>query len=310
MELLQNLQNKTYYYKIYGLILKSPFKFSELVEIEKNINKDVDVTIQISIIDKRITSNLEKGIDHSFEENDSWFSVKETAIYHVKNGNEIIVEPKCTDINKIKCFILGSAFGIILIQRKIVAIHGGTILINNKGIIITGKMGAGKSTLTSGLRLKGYKFLADDVSVITKESNSIFVNPAYPQQKLCKDAAIKFGLNIKDLLLLDEDREKYAIPSRDKFHLNKSKLNCIFEILVNDNEINKSVVVEEVMGVEKLNRIIDNIYRVEIAKKIGIKGKYFVNILDIAKDIKYFKILRPKGVFSINEQINLIEELC
>lgn len=36
----------------------------------------------------------------------------------------------------------------MLIQRNIVAIHGGSVLIDDKAIICTGDTGAGKSTLT------------------------------------------------------------------------------------------------------------------------------------------------------------------
>ena len=54
-------------------------------------------------------------------------------------------------------------------------IHGGIILINGMGVIITGHMGAGKSTLISGLIDKGYPFLADDVSVLTVYDDKIIL---------------------------------------------------------------------------------------------------------------------------------------
>ena len=70
-----------------------------------------------------------------------------------------------------------------MIQRDIVAIHGGTIVIDNKAIILTGNRGAGKSTLTTGLRLKGYPFISDDVAAIEIKDSIPMVKHGFPYQK-------------------------------------------------------------------------------------------------------------------------------
>ena len=90
---------------------------------------------------------------------------------------------------------------MIMLQRDMIAIHGGTIAMNGKGLLITGNRGAGKSTLTSALRLKGYPLVADDVSAM----KSLMVQPAYPQQKVCEDMMNYLGYhstNYKHLSLI------------------------------------------------------------------------------------------------------------
>ena len=65
-----------------------------------------------------------------------------------------------------------------------VAIHGGVIEIDNKAVIFTGDRGAGKSTLTTALREKGYKFICDFVGGETKEINRIVFESAVKEKGL------------------------------------------------------------------------------------------------------------------------------
>lgn len=107
---------------------------------------------------------------------------------------------------------------LLLIQRNMVAFHGGTMVIGGKAVIFTGDMGPGKSTITSALRLKGYSFLADDVSVVGDTSEGLVeVNPGYPQQKLCRDAMLKLGLNPESYKQINSDRDKFALPVHNSF---------------------------------------------------------------------------------------------
>ena len=67
----------------------------------------------------------------------------------------------------------------------------------DKGIIITGTSGSGKSTLTAELISDGAVMLADDMIVTGYDDNGFpTIYPAFPQQKLCRDAAIKKGYDL------------------------------------------------------------------------------------------------------------------
>lgn len=310
---MYKIDRNYYLYKIYGLIIESEIELPEAIEIiKKDENTEtinIDVIVRYDKMTTEIKDKINNGIYAGNNENEFWFMIDGVAIFRICDGKKIFIECKGGSKQDIKTFLLGSAFGTLLIQRNIVAIHGGTIVVNDKGLIITGDMGTGKSTLTLAFGVQGYKFLADDVSAISMNLNGKFiVNPAYPQQKLCRDAAIKLGLNIKDFVRIDEGRDKFAIPSQDNFMNNSKELCYIAEVTVRENESmdDYKVTIEEIVGVEKLNLLIKNIYRVEIATIIGIKSEYFNNIVSIAKQIKYYKIIRPKNSFTVNEQIKLI----
>lgn len=297
-------------YKIYGLLVESEIIIPELIEVleEKSSNKDTkfDVSIKYAHMPSYIKESISQGEKCSFKKEESWFLIENVAIYRICNGNSIFVENLGGNKHNIKAFILGSSFGCLLIQRDVIAVHGGTILINNSALIITGDTGAGKSTLTSMFRIKGYKFLSDDVSVTNLDHNGdVIVKPAYPQQKLCRDAAIKLGLNIEELVKIDEGRDKFAIPSKEGFICESKRLGYICEVAVRQDDLDK-VEIHEILGVDKIKLITKNIYRIEMAKDIGIINEYFKQIVRIAKQTKYFRVVRPKSLFTVDEQIKLI----
>lgn len=300
-----------YFYNVYGLTVRSEIELSELVEISKEdmttIQNKIDVNIKCEQMPKYIMEDIDNKNGCSYSFNESWFYIPDIAIYRICNGKEIYIKYINRETQKIKTFLLGGAFICLLFQRGVIGIHGGCILLNGSGIIVTGKCGAGKSTLTSAFRKSGHEYLADDLSVIGVNSyGKLQVKSAYPQQKLCRDAARKFGYNINELVRIDEGRDKFAVPARNDFVSSPKELKAIFEIN-SDNSV-KNIKIEEIKGIKKLNSIIDNIYERDIAKCYGIDA-FMKILLKIAKDTPYYKLTRPNGLFTVDEQINLIKSI-
>lgn len=294
---------KKYYYKLYDLIVKSDFKMDELLQIEER--KDYDVCIKYENINEDIKRKVDEVFWYHIEDNYAVLEIRDVANYYIKAGKEIIVDPfENYKMHELKTFILGSCFGILLKQRGQIAIHGGAVKINNKAFILTGKTGAGKSTLTNAFMDKGYKFLSDDVSPLNVKE-IIKVMPAYPQQKLCKDAMDKMGYNTEEFKKIDEKRDKYAISAYDSFIKEPLELGGICEIELHNK---KDVNIEEVKGKDKILSIIRNIYRIEIFDENQLNKDYFKKCLNIALNIPLFKIKRPKDGFTVNRQIELINE--
>ena len=296
---------KKWFYKVYGLIVESDIEIPELLSIDNNENK-IDIKITKDTIPKEVIEKIPSYSWFKYDVNSMVFTVKNIGSFYIYDGKNIVVQPsENADNQGIKTFILGTSFGMILLQRNKVAIHGGAILIGENAIILTGQSGAGKSTLTNAFRQYKYPFMADDVCSTIKFQDEIFIEPAYPQQKICRDAMEKMGYRIDDFKLIDEDRGKYVIPTHESFVKEKRKLQAVFEIQPYDGE---EVKIEEVSGGEKMKTILRNIYRIEIISPHGIPPAYFKKVINIAKNTLVFRIKRPRGQFSVDRQIELIEK--
>lgn len=301
---MQSIESK--YYKVYGYNIKSQIELVEL--LQGNPKEPIDVVIEYGKVYDKIKSYIAEGKTGYFSVDESWMYVKDVAYYRILKGNKIIVEPISDDKEKIKAFILGSSFGVLLIQNNIIAIHGGTVVIDDKAIIITGESGAGKSTLVSVFRENGYKFLSDDVSATyIGENNKIYVNPAYPQQKLCGDAVDNYKYNRLELRKLNEDRDKYALINTKDFETNPKELHAIFQISCSDKI--DEVSIKEISGVEKVGYITKNIYRINFAEIMGIKKEYLKKAVDMAQNIKVYSIVRPKGKYTSEIQFDNIVKI-
>ncbi|SHH95251.1 hypothetical protein [Clostridium grantii] len=294
-----------YNYKAYGLNIQSEIMLPELLLSDNN--QYIDVNILYGVLPQEISKEIDNGKHFEFGKEKMWFCINNIAKYYISNGNTIIVEPfENANQHNVKAFLLGSAFGMLLIQRNTIAIHGGTIVIDGQALVITGNQGAGKSTLTSAFRDKGYSFMSDDVSVLGKRKDlTHIIYPGYPQQKLCRDAMEKMNYHLKDFKRIDEGRDKYAIPVHKNFIKHTVSLGAICEITIGEKEY---VEIEEITGTEKLKLLLKNIYRVEVTQYTGINIDYMKNCIYIAKEIPFFKIKRPKDKFSVEDQITVIEK--
>lgn len=295
-----------YYYKIYGLYICSELIIEEALECKKNDNYDVMIFYERFVDDVDIS--LKKRV---VEKNRIQFFVDKVGEYIVENGNIIrIIAFPSTSILRIKCFLLGSAFGYLMIQRQKVALHGCCVAKNKEmGIVVTGESGSGKSTIGTNLFMEGYKFVADDVCALREEENGIIVEMAYPQQKLCEDAAIQLGYSLDKLILLNEKRKKYGarLKSSKSYEL-EVKLVGIFEIRVDSNV--EEIQFEEVFGHRKLMLFLENIFRYKIMQELGLEKNFLQHCLSIIQKIPMYCIIRPVDQNTHKEIIDIIKQTC
>lgn len=301
-----------YRYGVYGLNIESEIELNQLIELDKDNTDKIDVTISYKkMTEEIIEMNKEnKTMFINIDRNNTVLYVKDIAIYYIKNGNKIMIDT-LGDPNKkrIKSFLLGWAFGVIFVQRNMLALHGATIIKNNKAFVISGESGAGKSTISSSLIDRGYKFSSDDVGVVELEGEDFIIYPSYPLQKLGKDSMEILGYDTEkyEINVKGTKRERYKVIRNDNFVNEPLPIEAVFQIeVVNDSE---KVELEKVNGSKKLDFILDNLYFSNVEVSSGMRPDYFKKCLDMAKYIPLYKIKRPVGKFTVNEQIKLIEDV-
>lgn len=295
------------FYTVYGLTIKSDVLLPELICADSQDLKTVDCEIHYGLVDEEIKQTIARGKMAQYTPQKIWFHIKALATFIIVDGTQIIID-KCQDgkEERIRLYLLGTCLGFILFQKNRLVIHGGTVCINNKGMIFTGKSGAGKSTLTSALRLKGYGFVTDDLSVLVKNGYPE-VESGYPQQKLCEDAMKNLGYNRDHYQQIGEgSRMKYLIPVKDQFVNQSVPLQGICEITLGQVE---HVEIQYLRGSEKINALYQNIYNIDFKEYMGINPDYFKHCISVAQKIPIYRIIRPQDHVSIEEEIQLVEHL-
>ncbi|WP_195953952.1 hypothetical protein [Clostridium saudiense] len=295
-----------YKYRVYGLDIISEIKIKEFKTISSIDNNSIN--INFGIVPEKFREYRKEGNIIYLTRKEIWFYIKDLAQFYIKDGKYIIVDTcKEYDNNLLKAYLMCSCLGFIMLQRNILAIHGGVLSINNRGIILTGEKGAGKSTLTAALIKKGYKFISDDVASIRFNNNKPYVMPGFPYQKLCEDSIRRMNIENKNIDFFNSNgKVKYLVPINENIIGKEEEVLYIFQLVVGKDE---NIFIEEIRGSKKIEYIIDNIYRGEYIKNLnGVTPEYFIKCTNIARNIRFFKITRPKDKFTVDKQIELIED--
>lgn len=225
-------------------------------------------------------------------EDDFYLNVNEVAAYRVQKGNSIEIFPhKNADTASIKLFLNGSVLGAVLHQRATLPFHGSCFEYNQKGIMICGVSGAGKSSVTAAFCKNGANFINDDITPVEITEEATTIIPIKTNIKLWDDSLLKLNIAISNLEKIRPSLEKFYLPVEKDFQ-KQQKLDHIF-ILSKHNKADFESF--ELEGMEKFNALRKQIYR-----KVYLKGmpetkkKYFKQLFLLCKNVRATQIMRPQ----------------
>jgi len=235
--------------------------------------------------------------------------------FEVSDGCRVKIDThgKGIDDKNLITFILGSAFGVIGMQRGLVPIHGTAVASGDTSVIITGKAGAGKSAILSSLVMTGYKYLADDVSMVCSEGGIPYVIPSYPQRKITALTAAETGESLCGAALkVDDGRDKYAIKNVSEWLDKRLSLSCIVELLPvkRDDEPVFTPEIKGITGHASLGLLLRNRYRSQIATSIGMPPELMKQVLEITSSIRTYQLIRPISGYPVKETASMIIDRC
>lgn len=302
------LEKKIHKYRAFGLYVLSDIPFKELVATEES---EPSTPSEVISIKQRDLSSIwdSYGKERQFKvltDQSVLFKVNETATFYIEGGRVIYFDPHPSgSIDKVRLFILGSCMGVLLMQRRILPLHGSAIMRDGKAYLIVGDSGAGKSTLASTLILKGWSLLSDDVIPIQLINGIAYVVPSYPQQKLWDESIKKLGLSVTSYHPLFERENKYAIPVQNVFTHHSVPLAGIF-VLHQVNERPKEI--QSLNGLQKIEVLDTHTYRPFMIERLDLLAWHFDLSVKIASQIPMYAIERSNS-FSAYELADTIHNL-
>lgn len=266
-----------FFYTLYGLIVESNIVFPQLLENDgKSISENAaDLIIKVadeSEHNLNLINNKSSDSEAGDTEYGMWFSNQAgTFLLEHKDGVSYITCERCDGVQDsiVRSFILGNCIAIIMTLRRQIVLHGSTIVIGGKTVLICGDSGTGKSTTAMAFIDAGGLMLSDDISVLDVDSENglVYSLPGFPEQKLCRDAAIDNGLNIDELTYIDEDRDKFSVDRRDIFITQKMKVDMLISLhtasqvkIDNEENYKNGVCIKKIDGADKVNAITDRFF--------------------------------------------------
>ena len=238
-----------HFYRVFGLTVKSDLDLGDLAPCPA---------------DARHQLRVRAGTAAMAEELAGYFALNVPGVgdYYIAGGSDILVVPDAAaDPRNVRLYVVGSAMGILLQQRGILALHAAAIDLGSATIALMGRSGAGKSTLSAWLYDQGHGVIADDVCAVgISESETVVLGPGPARIRLWRDAVNASGRNTDDYqasFIGDAAFDKFDIPlTAEAGRTGDRRLSAIYLM-----EWGDAPSIVQLGGLEAFDAVFANTYR-------------------------------------------------
>lgn len=238
-------------------------------------------------------------------EQEFYLNVNNVAQYSSQRGQKVNIFPyEGADEGSIRLFLNGSVLGAVMHQKGILPFHGSAIEYGGKGIIICGRSGVGKSSVTEAFCQNGARFINDDITPVRISKSGTTIIPIKTRIKLWNDS-------LKKLEIENDGFEKIR-PGLDKFYLPVEEAlsteRHLNHIIILDKHTKEGFEVNELDGMAKFNALRKQVYRKMYLKGMPETAKlYFKQLFQLAGTIRVTQIIRPQ-ICDIYDAMNCIKK--
>jgi len=267
---------------------------------------DPDVTISYGDVPESLSDAAQIGLRFQASPGELLLVVDGVARYLVRNGRGIIIDRMDgVSDSDIRIFLLGSAFGALMHQRGLLALHASAIGVNDGCVAFLGYSGMGKSTLATAFGRKGYSILTDDVCAVGFDAEQVpTAVPGYPQTKLWLDSLKKFEMDPEPLRKISPSLEKRALPMSEAFSGKPLPLRRIYVLTHAEDELS----IEPIWGPEKFIELRKHTYRPSFLEGLGVRVPHFQQLSVLAAQLPLVRVMRPYRSFMLDELVSMLEE--
>lgn len=289
-------------YTAFGLEIESEL---ELPWLLPGSERSPDVTIRLGTVLHNLTDPVGKSWYFEATSDSFLFRIKDTARYLIVDGREIIIDRQPgwhEDV--LRTFLMGSGFGALLHQRRLLVVHAASIQTAQGAALFAGPSGHGKSTLLAALVKRGYAMLADDVTAIDVEATPApLAYPAFPRMRLGAASVDRLGLPAESLPR-DWHGDKFQVPV-EHFCSETLPVHAIYNLDVHQAP---EIVVDPVGGSQRFAIVSNNTYRYGFLKVLGLRQLHFKAAARLASAVEVRRVTRPESPFLIDQLVDRLQE--
>jgi hypothetical protein len=240
---------------------------------------------------------------------ESWFhaapgllllTIEGVARYLVAAGRRITIHRRAdvTD-DEVRVFLLGSALGALLQQRRVLVLHGSAVEVGGEAVAFLGPRGVGKSTLATALWRRGCPVVTDDLCVITRgPTGRPVIAAGLLRTKLAADALEHLGIAAASLPLVDPTLKKRALPTGGARAVGPLPLSRVYELEAIDCD---QISIAALQGADKFRAVMRHTYRLCFTEGLGVQDSHFRHALALAAQTDMAVVRRPRQPIRLRE---------
>lgn len=216
-------------YYAYGLGIHSEIAIPEFIAGSSSQDVTIRVDKKAALRDYLPTEVIEQPWALSLAREKAIVYVKETGLFIIDNGKQIVFVPAPEAIEQLaRFYIVGTVMAILLYQRQFLVLHGSVIDFDGEAVIFLGNSGDGKSSTAAAMSAAGYNLVNDDVAPVTIEDRQIILQPGFPQIKMSRATAHALNYDFDTLPLIHPQEEKRGYRPQHSFSRSPLKVKRIY----------------------------------------------------------------------------------
>jgi hypothetical protein len=300
-------QNSTADYFVCGLHLRSELPLPELAPAAVPNGEAPMVEIRLGDAGPALPHLDHIGPTFEAAANDYLLTVRGVGRYRVRNGTEVIVEPAAaSSAQDVRLFLLGTAFGALCHQRRLVPLHASAIVVDGQCIAFAGRTRAGKSTLAAHFDARGYAILADDVCVLNVAADGPpMAWPGVPRIKLWRDALTALGRDWDNLATVRDGLQKYDVPLPGRAGGAALPLARLY--VLREARLPAQETIERLTGAAAFDEFLNHTYRRNLLAPMGCAASHFAQCAALVRHVPVFSAGRRWGFECFADEAAKIE---
>jgi hypothetical protein len=285
-------------YTAYGLPILSGLALPELWP--RDVRGAADVRIRAGEVAPELSGCTARG--GLFEVSPSRFLLRLDGIarYLVTGGDQIVIDPAPeADADSVRLFLLGSVFGALLHQRRLLPLHGSAIETPKGVVLFAGHSGTGKSSVAAAFYRRGYRVVADEICAL----DGNFVHSAAPRLLLWQDVVEELGLWSDAVRQVRPNLKKYNVPLGGGVLGDPLPVHAIYILnIANGPDLR----ISRLAGIEKLQALIQYTFRRQFLWEMESGTGYMDRAAAVARNIRISRLTRSPSR-SLIETADLLE---
>lgn len=292
-------------YRAYGIALETDRPIPRLMPATGS-EATLPVTLEFGPVPDRLDAvEME---DEFFQANASAYLYRQPDAWAllVEDGRRAVFEATSAFSEQIFWYVaVTNAAAVAGYQRGMFPLHGSGVLFPSGMVAFTGPSGAGKTTLTAGLVLRGNPLFADDLCLIGQEGSGFCVGRGAPEIRLLRDAAEALGWDQATSFGHQPQRDKFAFV-RDQAPVSQAPLRAIVELAFADGPPR----LQRLEGVAPFSALVAGI-RLRMGLHLfppSRRAQAFELVSRMARDIPVYRFTRPRSYQAFSAGADLLVE--
>lgn len=249
------------------------------------------VTIRVADHCRKVTSPYFVNGKWRIHPDEFEMKVDGVASFFAAQGTEVEICPAPgADPDKINLYLFGDVLAALLHQRKIINFHASSFIHKERGIMVLGETGAGKSSMAASFCLDGARFLSDDLTPIVFDDDFPLIWPVYKTIKLREETLRQLKIDRR------KTRRKDPLSGKSFFPVEHAGVNTWplqSVLLLEKGEVTQPGI--SLPGpVEAFSLLRSQVCSWEMLRGMpDTEEEYLHQLIDIISHVKVIRVVRP-----------------